>query len=116
MITAVTQFVLVALLAGLCACASAPRVAPEPPPASAAPATALLPVAPAGGKVTRVNAEMQFCVVDFTGRAWPGIGARLGVYRDGAKVGEVILTEPSRGRLVTADIVQGEARVGDEVR
>jgi hypothetical protein len=59
---------------------------------------------------------LKFCVVDFSGRAWPGIGARLNVFRNGEPVGAVILTEPTRGRFVTADIVAGEIRGGDEVR
>jgi len=38
------------------------------------------------------------------------------VYRDGKQVGTVQITEPVRARFATADILEGELRVGDEAR
>jgi hypothetical protein len=74
------------------------------------------PFGPAPAKITLLNATHNFVVVDFSGRVLPAIGTTMPVYRDGLKVGEVRITEPVRGQLATADIVAGEARVGDEVR
>mgnify|MGYP006955276399 CR=1 FL=1 len=41
---------------------------------------------------------------------------RLNVYRDGLKVGELLVTPPQREDSTVADITAGEARIGDEVR
>ena len=40
----------------------------------------------------------------------------LFLYRDGMKVGEVKITGPQRENNIVADLVTGEAQVGDEVR
>ena len=40
----------------------------------------------------------------------------LGVYRQGQKVGEVKVTGPQREDNIVADLVAGEAQVGDETR
>ena len=46
----------------------------------------------------------------------PPVGTRLSVYRDGKNIGAAQTTEPVRAHLTTADVVQGEIRVGDEAR
>jgi hypothetical protein len=46
----------------------------------------------------------------------PEVGARVTIYRNGKQVGAVWITEPVRGQLATADIVEGEVHVGDEAR
>jgi hypothetical protein len=46
----------------------------------------------------------------------PAIGSRMNVFRNGAIVGEVKLTEPQRDDNSVADIVLGDAKKGDEVR
>jgi len=40
----------------------------------------------------------------------------LFIYRDGLKAGEVNIIGPRREDNVVADLISGEARVGDEVR
>ncbi len=74
------------------------------------------PFGPSPAKITLFNATHNFVVVDFSSRVLPPIGTTMPVYRKGLKVGEVRITEPVRGQLATADVVAGEARVGDEVR
>jgi len=46
----------------------------------------------------------------------PQVDQRLGVYRQGQKVGEVKISSQARNSIIAADITQGEANVGDEVR
>ena len=41
---------------------------------------------------------------------------RLNLYRRGLKVGEVKVTGPAREDNIVADLVAGEAEVGDEAR
>jgi hypothetical protein len=73
-------------------------------------------VAVARATVTLVNTEYKFVVIDFDARSMPALGATLELYRAGKKAGSIRLTEPVRGRFATADILEGDARVGDEVR
>ena len=46
----------------------------------------------------------------------PGPDRRLGVYRNGLKVGEIKITGPARDNNTVADIVAGECQNGDEVK
>jgi hypothetical protein len=71
---------------------------------------------PAPAKIALVNSELQFVVIDFSSRVMPPVGTRLNVYRGDKNIGVVRITEPVRARLATADIVEGEIRVGDEAR
>jgi hypothetical protein len=66
--------------------------------------------------VTLVNSELRFVVIDFGDTRMPGIGTTVELYRGGAKTATVRLTEPVRGRFITADILEGEPRAGDQVR
>ena len=70
----------------------------------------------AAGTVVQVSAQWGFAVLDFLGQPLPASGAQFGVYRQGAKVGVVQVSEPVRARFAAADILQGELRVGDTVR
>jgi hypothetical protein len=63
-----------------------------------------------------MNPEHGFVVIDFSSRVVPAVGTRVNAYRNGKRVGAVRITEPVRGQLATADIVEGEVRVGDEAR
>jgi hypothetical protein len=71
---------------------------------------------PLHGRVASVNVNLRFVVLDFALKQLPAIEQRLGVYREGLKVGEVKVTGPERGGNIVADLVAGEVRVGDEVR
>lgn len=75
-----------------------------------------LPVEPYAVTVALARAEHGFVVIDFGPRAVPATGTRLKVFRAGRNVGTVRITEPVRGRFATADIVEGDVRVGDEIR
>ena len=68
------------------------------------------------GKVASVNAGLRFAVLDFPLTQLPAVDQRLGVYRQGQKVGEVKITGPARDHIIVADITAGEAQTGDEIR
>ncbi|HVM59434.1 MAG TPA: hypothetical protein VMV72_01075 [Verrucomicrobiae bacterium] len=100
-----------ALLAG---CAGSGATAPAAAPAGAR----LEPTAPDTGAATvaSVNSELGFVVVDFASQTLPPLGTRVNIYRGDKRVAIVRITEPVRAPLATADIVEGEVRVGDEAR
>ena len=76
----------------------------------------LAPTLQLTGKVASVNSELRFVVLDFSVGDMPGINQRLGVYRAGQKVAQVKVTGPQSDTNIVADIIDGEAQVGDEVR
>ncbi len=63
-----------------------------------------------------VRPEHGFVVLDFRGTTVPDAGAALDVYRGDDRIGQVRITEPARGSFTSADIVNGEPRVGDRAR
>lgn len=68
------------------------------------------------GKVSAVNANAQFVVLNFPIGRLPAMDQRLSIYRHGLKVGEVKVTGPQRDDNTVADIVSGDAQLHDEVR
>jgi hypothetical protein len=104
-------------LLGLCAVTVAIGCAKQTPKAGVAPSEATpAQFGPAPAKITLVNAEYRFVVIDFLGRVIPSVGTRLSVFRDGQRVGAVRVTEPMRSRFATADIEEGDLRAGDVAR
>ena len=105
--------------------AAAPPPAPSPragSPASPAPASGTnqtLIVTPENalvGKVAMVNNAARFVVLNFPLGRMAAAEQRLNLYRRGLKVGEVRVTGPQREDNIVADLVAGEAEVGDEAR
>lgn len=68
------------------------------------------------GKVVVVRPQARFAVVDFSPGPVPQLEQRLDVYRQGLKVGEVLVTGPIRDSNAVVDIREGEAAEGDDVR
>jgi hypothetical protein len=68
------------------------------------------------GKVATVNPTARFVVLSFPVGRLPAVEARLNLYRRGLKVGELKVTGPQLDDNIVADVVAGEAEVGDEVR
>ena len=99
------------LLLGATACL---HLAPEAEPDIKKTPTAHFGAAPA--KVTRINPEFGFVVLDFQSRTMPVPGTQLIVYRQRERVGMVEITPPARSRYATADVIEGEAKLGDEVQ
>jgi hypothetical protein len=109
-------YLTIALLV-LAGCASRQSAATKPATTRPKPADAVVVnLGVLTGRVTLVNAEHQFVVLDFGGQRPPAPGATLAVLRAGKPVATVRVTEPTRGRFVTADVLSGEPRPGDEAR
>jgi len=67
-------------------------------------------------KVVRYNSTGRFVVLNFPIGQMPGMGQSFFLYHNGLKAGEVKITGPQRDSNIVADLVTGEAQVGDEVR
>ena len=89
-----------------------PEAEVKPTPQSAQVSPAQFGAAPA--KITYASPQYKFVVIDFSSRALPPIGTTLQVTRDGQRIGAVRLSEERRTHFVTADILEGELRPGDE--
>ena len=68
------------------------------------------------GKVTFVSATARFVVLTFPIGHLPAIEQRLNVFRSGLKVGEIKVTGPQYDDNIVADVLAGDAEMGDEVR
>ncbi len=68
------------------------------------------------GKVVLVNTTGRFVTLRFPLGRLPRVEQHWGIYRRGIKVGEVKVTGPQREDRIVADLVAGEAEVGDEAR
>jgi hypothetical protein len=66
-------------------------------------------------KVVKVDQARDFVVLHFTAKEMPPPGNRISLYRDNERVATIKVTEPMRPPLVTADILDGQVRMGDEV-
>jgi len=99
--------------------ASAPAPAPSDsaPPAPAPESKWIItPVDLLAGKVVTYNQPGRFVVLNFPVGQLPALDQRMGVYRKGLKVGELKVTGPQRDDNIVADVVEGTAQPGDEVR
>jgi hypothetical protein len=67
-------------------------------------------------KVISFNEAGRFVVLNFPVGQMPVMGQNLFLYRGGLKSGEVKVTGPQSDNNIVADIVTGDAQVGDEVR
>ena len=68
------------------------------------------------GKVLRVNEPGRFVVLVFPPGRMPELQERLSVYHLGLKSGELRVSGPQLDESVVADVIKGQAAVGDEVR
>src|ERR1051326_8147118 len=68
------------------------------------------------GKVKRVNPAARFVVLSFPIGQLPAPDQQFGVYRRGLKVGEIKITTQQLNEYIVADILEGDAEEGDEVR
>ena len=88
-------------------------------PGKAAPANHGLIITPelvVAGKVALVDTTARCVVLNFPLGRMPTAEQRLSLYRRGLKVGEVKVTGWQREDNIVADLVAGEAVVGDEAR
>jgi len=90
-------------------------VKPAVPEAAAVPAI-VTPDNSLTAKVVSYNAAGRFVVLGFPVGQMPRLEQSLFLYRNGLKVAEVRITGPQRENNIVADLVTGEAQVGDDVR
>jgi hypothetical protein len=68
------------------------------------------------GKVKTVNETGRFVILSFPIGRLPGPEQQFSVYRRGLKVAEIRTTNQQQNEYVVADIIEGDAEEGDEVR
>jgi len=107
---------LVGMLTAGCAYHRPARTARPATPAAVAPQPIVTPDNSLTARVVSYNASGRFAVLGFPVGQMPKLEQSLFLYRDGMKVGEVKITGPQRENNIVADLVTGEAQVGDEVR
>ena len=83
---------------------------PRPAPAIVTPDNSL------AGKVVSYNSVGRFVVLNFPAGRLPKMDQRLFLYRSGLKVAEVVITGPQSDDNTVADLVSGDAQIGDDVR
>jgi hypothetical protein len=90
--------------------------APKPPPVAQIPPAIVTPDNSLTANVVSYNPAGRFVVLGFPVGRMPRLEQGLFLYRNGLKVAEVKVTGPQRDNNIVADLVNGEAQVGDEVR
>ncbi|RME93609.1 MAG: hypothetical protein D6766_07855 [Verrucomicrobia bacterium] len=66
------------------------------------------------GQVVAVNAKLRFVVLEYGLNPLPLPGTELQVFRGNGVVGKLRVSGPTMGSQTIADIVEGEARPGDQ--
>lgn len=84
-------------------------------PAAATPAPIVTPDFSLAAKVVSVNTVGRFVVLSFPASLMPKVDQTLFLYRDGLKTAEVRVTGPQQDNNTVADVVSGDAQVGDTV-
>ena len=75
------------------------------------------PASGISGRVALVNTLLRYVIVDFSlSSQAPMPEQKMGVYRQGVKVGEIKISEQSQALNFAADITAGEVQMGDVVR
>ena len=103
-----------ALLVGGCARPSPPANAAPTPAKKNPPETYVTPKLAAVGRVELVNTEGRFVVLSFPPGHVPPPGQHWRINHRGLKIGQVKISGPQREIDTVADLVEGEAHVGDE--
>jgi hypothetical protein len=85
-------------------------------PAPVASNTIVTPDESLTAKVLSVNTVGRFVVLNFPEGRLPKVEQHLFLYRAGLKAAEVKITGPQQETSTVADIVSGDAQVGDTVR
>jgi uncharacterized lipoprotein YajG len=67
-------------------------------------------------KVVSYNQAGRFVVLSFPSGQMPKLEQALFLYRNGLKTAELKVTGPQSDNNIVADVVSGDAQVGDDVR
>jgi hypothetical protein len=107
---------LVGMLMTGCAQQKAAHTTRPVKPAVGVPQTIVTPDNSLTARVLSYNSVGRFVVLGFPVGQMPKMDQSFFLYRDGLKVAEVKITEHQLDNNIVADLVTGEAQVGDEVR
>jgi hypothetical protein len=66
------------------------------------------------GRVEMINAEGRFVVLSFPSGHVPPAGQHWRINHGGLKIGRVTIVGPQRDLDTVADLVEGQANIGDE--
>ena len=102
-------------LPALVGCASLHRRSSQERKAEAAKIAAAARPLQSVGKITVVNVQDAFVLIDSSGRPTPPAGARLRSYTGPVESAELKTSDVQRRQLSVADIVSGTPLQGDEV-
>jgi len=109
--------IFVALLAvAICGCSENGNKTRLARPAAASPRPIVTPDYSLAAKVISVNTVGRFVVLSFPASQMPKLDTAMFLYRGGLKVAEVRVTGPQLENNIDADMISGEAQVGDTVR
>jgi hypothetical protein len=84
-------------------------------PAASSSAPIVTPDFSLAAKVVSVNTIGRFVVLSFPASLMPKVDQTLFLYRTGLKTAEVRVTGPQQENNIVADLVSGDAQVGDTV-
>ena len=109
---------LLALAASGCSWMHHKSASPKPVPTATRAATKpiITPDYSLTAKVVSINTVGRFVVLSFPASQMPKLEQTLFLYRGGLKVAELRVTGPQQDNDIVADLVSGEAQVGDAVR
>jgi len=94
-----------------------PPLTPTPGvPPSTNMATIVTPDNSLSAKVVGYNSVGRFVVLSFPVGQMPSNGQTFFIYRAGLKVGQIRITGPQQDNDTVADIIEGDAQKGDDVR
>lgn len=79
-------------------------------------ATIVTPDMSLTAKVVKYNSTGRFVVLSFPVGQMPKAGQTFFLYREGLKVGKIKITDMQLENDTVADLVDGDAQVGDDVR
>ncbi len=102
------------LLAGCLQPKPPAHASPLAPDKKKPPETYITPALGAVGRVEMVNLEGRFVVLSFPAGHVPPPGQTWRINHRGLQIGRVKISGPQRQMDTVADIVEGEANVGDE--
>ena len=104
------------LAAAICGCSESGNKTGIVRSAAASPRPIVTPNYSLAARVISVNIVGRFVVLSFPTGQMPKVEQTLFLYRGGLKVAEVHVTGPQQDSNIVADLISGEAQVGDAVR
>jgi hypothetical protein len=87
-----------------------------PPPSTTIAKPIVTPDTSFSAKVISVNNVGRFVVLSFPPDQMPKVNQPLFLYRAGLKVADVKVTGPQQENNIVADLLSGDAQIGDTVR